>query len=61
MALNAATCEPAHGAVLSVGACRVRGYAVAGDRAVIHIDVSGDGGRTRIQATFEQQPDVPFA
>ena len=61
MPVNAAICEPARGAVLRVGACRVRGYAVAGDRAVIRVDVSGDGGRTWIQATREHEPDAPFA
>ncbi|SDN81960.1 sulfite oxidase [Methylobacterium phyllostachyos] len=59
--LNAAICEPARGAVLGPGACRIRGYAVAGDRAVIRVDVSGDGGRSWIQAALEHAPDAPFA
>jgi sulfite oxidase len=61
MPLNAAICEPARGAILGVGACRVRGYAIAGDRAVIRVDVSGDDGRNWIQAALEHEPDAPFA
>jgi sulfite oxidase len=61
MPLNAAICEPARGASLTAGACRIRGYAVAGDRAVIRVDVSGDGGRSWTQAALEHAPDAPFA
>ncbi|MBP1179402.1 molybdopterin-dependent oxidoreductase [Methylobacterium sp. PvR107] len=61
MPLNAAICTPPRGAALEVGACRVRGYAVAGDRAVIRVDVSSDGGRNWIQATLEHEPEAPFA
>jgi sulfite oxidase len=61
MPLNAAICEPARGAGLEAGACRVRGYAIAGDRAVIRVDVSGDGGRSWTQAALEHEPGAPFA
>ncbi|MCJ2050343.1 molybdopterin-dependent oxidoreductase [Methylobacterium sp. J-070] len=61
MPLNAAICEPARGASLKAGANRVRGYAIAGDRAVVRVDVSGDGGRNWAQAALEHEPDAPFA
>ena len=53
MPLNAAICEPAAGAILPVGATRVRGYAIATDRAVTRVDVSPNGGRDWVQATIE--------
>ncbi len=61
MPLNAAICEPARGAALAAGPNAVRGYAVAGDRAVIRVDVSGDGGRRWAQASLEHAPEAPFA
>ena len=61
MPLNAAICEPARDAALTAGASRIRGYAVAGDRAVVRVDVSGDGGRSWKQATLEHDPAAPFA
>jgi sulfite oxidase len=53
MPLNCALAEPAPGAVLAAGRVEVRGYAVATDRAVIRVDLSGDGGRSWRQATLE--------
>lgn len=61
MPLNAVICEPARGANLKVGPAIVRGYAVCGDRAVVRVDVSGDGGRTWAQAALEHDADAPFA
>ena len=61
MPLNAAICEPARGAALEAGANTIRGYAVAGDRAVVRVDVSGDGGRNWRQAVLAHEPDAPFA
>ncbi len=53
MPLNAAICEPRAGARLETGETPVRGYAIAGDRRVVRVDVSGDGGRSWRQATLE--------
>ncbi|XYD11967.1 molybdopterin-dependent oxidoreductase (plasmid) [Methylobacterium sp. NMS12] len=61
MPLNAVICEPARGADLEAGVNTVRGYAVCGDRAVVRVDVSGDGGRTWAQALLEHEADAPFA
>ncbi|GJE40439.1 molybdopterin-dependent oxidoreductase [Methylobacterium persicinum] len=61
MPLNAAICEPARGAALRAGPNRIRGYALAGDRAVVRVDVSGDGGRSWAQAALEHDPGAPFA
>ncbi len=61
MPLNAVICEPARGARLKAGSTIVSGYAVCGDRAVVRVDVSGDGGRTWAQATLEHDARAPFA
>jgi sulfite oxidase len=61
MPLNAAICEPARGAALPAGVSRVRGYAIGGDRIVVRVDVSGDGGRSWTQAALEHDPASPFA
>ena len=53
MPLNAAVSEPAPGATLPTGRTAVRGYAVASDRLVVRVDLSGDGGRSWSQATIE--------
>ena len=59
--MNAATCEPERGATLEAGRNSIRSAAVAGDRAVVRVDVSGNGGRSWRQADFEHEPDAPFA
>jgi sulfite oxidase len=59
MPLTSAICEPARFAALRPGPARIRGYAVCGDRAVVRVDVSGDGGRTWAQAQLE--PSAPLA
>ncbi|GJD36397.1 molybdopterin-dependent oxidoreductase [Methylobacterium aerolatum] len=61
MPLNAAICEPPRGARITAGETTVRGYAIAGDRAVVRVDVSGDGGRSWRQATLDHEADAPFA
>ena len=61
MPLNAAICEPARGARLKAGETTIRGYAIAGDRAIVRVDVSGDGGRSWHQATLEHEAGAPFA
>lgn len=61
MPLNAVICEPARGASLTAGANRISGYAVSGDRAVVRVDISGDGGRTWAQAALEHDAGAPFA
>ena len=53
MPLNAAIAEPAPGAVLRPGPLVVKGYAVATDRPVMRVDLSGDGGRSWHQAEIE--------
>ena len=58
MPLNAAICEPGHGAALPAGRTTVRGYAVASGRSIARVDVSGDGGRTWVQAALEPGEDV---
>ena len=61
MPLNSAICEPARGAGLRPGAHAIRGYAIAGDRAVVRVDVSGDGGRTWAQARLTRGTDASHA
>lgn len=61
MPLNAAICEPARGAILKPGGNRIRGYAVSGDRTVVRVDVSGNGGRSWVQAELERDAAAPFA
>ncbi|TXM92296.1 molybdopterin-dependent oxidoreductase [Methylobacterium sp. WL30] len=61
MPLNAAICEPERGAALRAGRTRVRGYAVSGDRAIVRVDVSGNGGRSWRQANLEHAAGAPFA
>ena len=61
MPLNAVICEPARGANLKAGPNVVTGYAVSGDRAVVRVDLSGDGGRTWAQAALEHNAGSPFA
>ena len=61
MPLNSAICEPARGAALKAGRHLVRGYAIASDRAVARVDVSGDGGRTWAQARIEHDGAAPYA
>ena len=53
MPLNSAVTEPAAGVALKAGRLVVKGYAVATDRAIIRVDLSGDGGRTWSQAEIE--------
>ncbi|WP_267358095.1 MULTISPECIES: molybdopterin-dependent oxidoreductase [unclassified Methylobacterium] len=61
MPLNAVICAPARGASLKAGVQCITGYAVSGDRAVVRVDVSGDGGRTWAQAALEHDATAPFA
>ena len=61
MPLNAAVCEPQAGARLAAGPTTVRGYAIATERAVTRVDVSGDGGRSWAQATIEDHGDAPWS
>ncbi len=61
MPLNAAICEPQAGAALPAGPTRVRGYAVATERAVARVDVSANGGREWRQATLEEGGEEPWS
>lgn len=61
MPVNAAICDPADRAVLKKGPITIRGYALAGDRAVARVDVSLNGGRDWCQAELEQRPDAPWS
>ncbi len=62
MPLNAAICEPAASAALTAGPVTLTGYAIATARAVVRVDVSGDGGRSWRQAELEAHgPAAPWA
>ncbi|WP_457107545.1 hypothetical protein [Methylobacterium sp. P5_C11] len=61
MPLNAAICEPARGGAFGAGPNWIRGYAISGDRAVVRVDISGDGGRSWTQADLKHDPEAPFA
>ena len=61
MPLNAAICEPAAGATLEAGETRIRGYAIATDRAITRVDVSADGGRHWLQATLEDHGNARWS
>lgn len=61
MPVNSAICEPAPHARLSAGPARVRGYAMASDRSIVRVDVSGDGGRTWQQAELDETIGAPWA
>ena len=53
MPLNAAIAEPAPGAAMAAGRTTVKGYATATERRIVRVDLSGDGGRTWVQADIE--------
>ncbi|GAA4929632.1 sulfite dehydrogenase (cytochrome) subunit SorA apoprotein [Actinomycetospora succinea] len=56
VALNSAILRPDEGAVMTAGPTEVTGYAFAGgDRDVVRVDVSADGGRTWHQAELDDQ------
>lgn len=55
--LNSAICEPADGAELPPGRHRLRGYAMASDRAITRVDVSTDGGESWLQAELEGEAE----
>ena len=61
MPLNSAICAPQAGAVLPAGPVQLRGYAVAGGRAVARVDVSIDGGRNWLQASLRQDAQAPWS
>lgn len=58
MPLNSLISEPAPGKELEAGSVALKGYAVATDRAITRVDISGDGGRTWTQATIEDHGDA---
>ena len=61
MPLNAAICEPAPHARLPPGQVTLRGYAIATERAIVRVDVSGDGGRNWTQAELEHDDIAPWS
>ncbi len=61
MPLNAAICEPARHAKLAAGRNTVRGYAITANRRIARVDVSGDGGRTWVQAGLHADPAAPWS
>lgn len=61
MPLTSAICEPAADARIPAGVAIVRGYAVATARAVVRVDVSGDGGATWRQANLERHDDLAWS
>ena len=61
VALNTEILDPPAGASVPSGSTPVSGYAFAGDgRGVARVEVSGDGGRTWVQADLDEQ-DGPWA
>jgi sulfite oxidase len=50
MPLNSAICEPASLQTITAGRCKVRGYAIAGERIVSRVEVSINGGREWLPA-----------
>ena len=61
MPLNAAICEPANGSELKPGKLKIRGYAIATDRAITRVDVSMNGGRQWQQATIEDHGNARWS
>lgn len=61
MPLNSAILEPVSGAELKAGSVALKGYAVATDRAITRVDLSGDGGRTWSQATIEDHGNARWS
>ncbi len=59
--VNSAICEPATHATLAAGVVTVRGYATATARAIVRVDVSGDGGRSWRQARLETDATTPWS
>lgn len=55
--VNSAICEPAEGAILAAGPVTVRGWAMAYDRAVARVELSGDGGRSWRATELTRGPD----
>ncbi len=61
MPLNAMICEPEPNASLKRGRTTVRGYATATARDIVRCDVSGDGGRSWVQAELEHDRSAPWS
>ncbi|MBE7218279.1 MAG: molybdopterin-dependent oxidoreductase, partial [Caulobacteraceae bacterium] len=61
MPVNSAVLVPSAFAELEAGETQVCGWAAASGRAVVRVDVSGDGGRTWTQAQLETDPAAPWA
>ena len=61
MPLNAAICTPQPGAKLGAGPADICGYAVATERGIARVDVSGDGGRTWTQAALDHDQAAPWS
>jgi sulfite oxidase len=59
--INAAICEPAHGAALKAGPNTLRGYAIASARDITRVDVSSDGGCHWTQAELEHDTNAPWS
>ena len=61
MPLNAAICVPQAGAKLGAGPADLRGYAVAGEREIMRVDVSGDGERSWTQASLDHDREASWS
>ena len=61
MPVTSAICVPSPGAALAPGPVELRGYAAASGRAIVRVDVSGDGGRSWIQAGIEDHEGSPWS
>ncbi len=61
MPVNSAICVPAPGTRLEPGRTAVSGWAAASGRAITRVDLSGDGGRSWIQAEIEAHDGSPWS
>lgn len=56
--VNSAICDPVDGTAVAAGPVTVRGWAMAYDRAVARVELSGDGGANWSEAEIVRGPDA---
>jgi sulfite oxidase len=61
MPVNAAICAPENGTELAAGVVELRGYAIAGGRAIARVEVTADGGRNWHAADLAGNSGNPWA
>ncbi len=59
--VNSCICEPEPDATVKAGRLVLRGYAAASGRPIVRVDISGDGGRSWIQAEIEAHDGSPWS